>query len=280
MVMVLTITSCKMIDLRTDYARTHQTETASEKGKRLLNETYLKMGYDKLESYQSYSVNSLFTWKPVWAVMPMNSLPGNYKNNIQFNFALNSFDGSVNYLEGRREGKRYGIQSFNAYKKKGTIKEVKAKRETWGLATYHYVIEAPKRLLGADIIRYAGETTFEGQEYDLVYVTWGKDEPHKEHDQWLVFINKETGFTDLTQVTINDFFLPMPNAMKGGTIRTKRANVNGTYLPSHVHILLGGPKSVDKYVYHFTLDDYQFSAKKNDMLYPLNSIKELGDAKP
>ncbi|MFK7935411.1 MAG: hypothetical protein AB8G22_17990 [Saprospiraceae bacterium] len=136
------------------------------------------------------------------------------------------------------------------------------------------------RLLGADIIRYAGETEFAGKKYDLVYATWGDDAPHKEHDQWLVYINQKTGMTDMTELTINDFFLPMPASMKGATVQTERTlTSNGSYLPSLVTIQLGKPKKLEKHVYTFKLTDYQFDNFPIEELYPLEGIPAVGDAK-
>lgn len=275
------MSSCKTIDLRTDYALENNSENDAEKGKRLLKETYLKMGYDQLENTQNYSANSFFKWKMPWTMMPMNALPGNKSNDIRFNFATNTFDGQVEYLEGRRKGKTYGLQSWETYiiDKDKQLKQKKKKRENWGLATYHYVIEMPMRLLGADIIRYAGERKVDGQNYDLVYATWGEDAPHKTHDQFLVYINQKTGMTDMTEVTINDFFLPMPSGMKGATIRTDRQRTKGIYLPSLVTIQLGKPKKLKKHVYTFALSDYQFDNFPLEMLYPLDEVGKVGDAK-
>lgn len=274
------LSACKMIDQRTPYALENKTQTDYDKGKELLEMTYKKMGYDKLKNIKTIQVNALYKWKPIWAMMPMNPLPGSNKNNLVFKFATNTFDGNVHHLEGRKKGKTFGIQSFEDYQiKKGELKQKKAKHQNWGLATYHYVIEAPKRLLSAEIIRYAGEEEFEGQKYDLVYVTWGKDEPHKEHDQWVVYINKATGFTDMTKITINDYFLPMPNGMKGGTIRTTRTNVNGIYLPDAAYIQLGDPKALKKAVYNFKLTNYKFDTFPLSELYPFNDIDRIGDNK-
>lgn len=278
----ISFSACKTIDIRSDYALQNDTETDREKGKRLLQETYTKMGYDHLATVENYEVNSVFKWKFFWSMMPMNALPGNKGKLLKFRFAANTFDGQVTYLEGRKKGKTYGLQSWETYliDKDKPLKRTKDKRRNWGLATYHYLIEAPMRLLNADIIRYAGEREFDGKQYDLVYATWGEDAPHKEHDQWLVYINKETGLTDLTEVTINDFFLPVPNGMKGATIQTERQKAaNGTYLPSFVTIQLGKPKKKKRHVYTFSLTDYVFDTTPTEKLYPLQEVGKIGDAK-
>ena len=274
--------SCKTVDIRTDYSLKNKDVQNTQKGKELLEATYTKMGYHNLKEVETYEVNSLFKWKIPWTMMPMNALPGNKGKNIVFKFSPNTFDGQVTYLEGRKKGKTYGLQSWQGYmfKDNEPLKLKNSKRYDWGLPTYHYVIEAPMRLLGADIIRYAGEKDFNGNQYDLVYATWGKDEPHKEHDQWLVYINKKTGMIDLTELTINDFFLPMPPGMKGATIQYEREKTSiGTYLPSLVAIQLGEPQKQKKHVYTFALTNYRFDSFAEKDLYPLEGFEKLGDAK-
>ena len=280
--MTLVFYSCHTVDVRTDYALTNKAQSDYDKGKQLLTEAYQKMGYHELENVQTYKTTALFNWKMPWTMMPMNALPGNKGNKIEFKFTPNTFDGNVEFLEGRKKGKTYGIQSWQTYRinKDESLDQIKGTRYNWGLATYHYVIEAPMRLLSAEIIRYAGEKSFNGKNYDLVYATWGEDKPHTEHDQWLVYINKQTGFIDLTELTINDFFLPMPKGFKGATVQYERQKTSiGTYLPSFVTIQLGEPKKKKKYVYNFELSDYQFDSFDEKELYPIADLERIGDAK-
>ncbi len=282
MLIAMALTSCKTVDIRTDYALINTTQSERDKGKQLLTSAYQKMGYDKLETVDAYQSKALFKWKMPWTMMPMNALPGNKGNELEFKFATNTFDGNVEFMEGRKKGKTYGIQSWQTYRinKDESLNQIKGTKYNWGLATYHYIIEAPMRLLNAEIIRYAGQKTFNGQEYDLVYATWGKDEPHSEHDQWLVYINRQTGFIDLTELTINDFFLPMPKGLKGATVQYERSITEiGTYLPNFVTIQLGKPKNKKKYVYNFKLYDYAFDSFQESELYPISGLEKIGDAK-
>ena len=95
-----------------------------------------------------------------------------------------------------------------------------------------------------------------------------------------MYINKQTGFIDLTELTINDFFLPMPKGLKGATVQYEREKTNiGTFLPSLVTIQLGKPKKKKKYVYNFQLYDYQYDNFDKQELYPIAGLEEIGDAK-
>jgi hypothetical protein len=279
--------SCKVADLRSDTLGSRQADVSTaEKGRQLLQMTYEKMGYDKLLDVEVYEMTANFKWSPLWSTMPMNALPGNKEKDVQFRFAANSFDGQVEYLEGGREGKIYGLQSWESYQQneaEATVEKLGSNRFPWALATYHYLTEAPMRLRSADIIEYLGETTFNGKSYDLVFVTWGNGDQRKEYDQWKLYINKATGFIDLSEITIMDFFLPMPNGMKSGTVqfpeRVKTAI--GAYLPSKTVIQLGRPKEdIEKDVYTFTFRDFKFDSFDKELLYPIEGLMEYGNTKP
>ena len=278
---ILGFGSCKVADIRTTTLEGVENSELN-KGRMLLQESVKSMGYDKLENYASYSVKSEFKWKPFWTIMPMNALPGNKNKEIEFHFGINSFDGRVDYLEGRKKGDYHGIQSWQSYQSvnQKPLKFKKDKRRSWGLASYHYMIEAPLRLLNAPVIKYAGTKSMYGEEYDLVFVTWGSEKPNKKHDQWLLYINKETKFIDLSQLTIRDFFLPFPPNMAHGTVQyLSRTNVDDIYLPSEISVQLLKPKKKKKYAYKFKLFDYKFDGLNQNKLSPDSRIEKLGDSK-
>ena len=277
---VLGLGSCALADIRITTLK--KEGSTNEKGRNLLEESVKAMGYDKLQNFESYSAKSVFKWKPFWSMMPMNSLPGNKNKEIEFHFSTNSFDGRVDYLEGRKKGDYHGIQSWQSYQSVNgkPLKFKKDKRRSWGLASYHYMIEAPSRLLNAPIIKYAGTKTMYGKEYDLVFASWGSEKANKKHDQWLLYINKETKFIDLSQLTIRDFFLPFPPNMSHGTVQyLSRTNVNGIHLPIEISIQMFKPKKQKKYAYKFKLYDYKFDKMNQNNIYPNPKIEKLGDSK-
>ena len=136
--------------------------------------------------------------------------------------------------------------------------------------------------MNADIITYAGTTDFEGKKYDLVFVSWDKAEPHDEHDQWLLYINRETKFIDLSNVTIRDFFAPFPKNLAEGTVRfIERVETEpGMMLPSNIVIQLQSPKKEKRHVYRLVFEDYSFDTFPVEDLRPFKDLKEYGDAKP
>jgi hypothetical protein len=280
------LTTCSIANLQPDTLANSNVPDADTKGRELLQMTYDKMGYANLKDVEVYEMTARFDWSPVWSAMPMNALPGNKGKDVQFRFAPNTFDGHVEYLEGPKAGHIYGIQSWESYQRENheaPVEKLSSNRYPWALTAYHYILEGPMRLLGADIIRHAGEKAFNGKNYDLVFVTWGDGSQKKEYDQYLLYIDQQTGFTDLAEITITDFFLPMPNGMKNATVQyPDRIKTSiGAWLPTRNIIQLGQPKDkLDKDVYTFTYRDYQFDSFDKKSIYPMEGLKMYGDSKP
>lgn len=282
-IVLLAISSCKMADLRTEYMSLENPADDDQKARRLLEASVESMGYNAIADLESYEATALIDWRFPWSAMPINSLPGAKCNEIRFRFRPNSFDGHVEYLEGRKSGDIHGLQSWETYKMKAqTPIADKDKRRGWALAAYHYMLEGPYRLLNADVIKYAGETTFEGQNYDLVFASWKESAPHKEHDQWLLYINKETKFVDLANLTIRDFFMPFPPKLAEGTVRyiEREKTTSGIHFPTNLVIQLLDPKKEKKHVYRITLSDYKFNSFDVNSLSPLKGLPKYGDEKP
>jgi hypothetical protein len=253
-----------------------------QKGRSLLEESVKAMGYDQFNTMESYQADVVFDWRFPWSMMPMNPFPGSKNKKTRLRFLPNSFDGQVEHLEGRNEGDVYGMQSWEYYtlEKDGYEKDNSPRRE-WGVATYHYLIEGPFRLLKADIIQYAGQATYNGVTYDLVFATWDKVEPHGAHDQWLFYIHPETKMVDLVNATIRDYFLPMPKNMAEGTVIYKREkHESGIYFPEEMTIQILTPKKEKKHLYKMIMSNYQVDGFEPKEIKPFPGLKEYGDAKP
>ncbi len=284
LLLIVSLNSCKSVDLRTEALKSNAIHNPEQKGKELLMEAKNAMGYDQLSQSDVYEVDAKFNWKGIWLTMPMNAFPGNNNKALKLRLATNSFDGQVEYLEGRKKGIIEGVQSWEGYTAEANsdyLKRHEHDRYIWGLATYHYLIEAPKHLPDAEIIRYAGTKEIDDIVYETVYVTWGTEEPNKQFDRFLVYIHPQTKFIDLLEVTINDFFLPMPKGMQHATARYERKETGiGAYLPSNVTIQLKGPKKIKNKVYSFSLENYQFDAFDKAALYPIEGLPYFGFSKP
>ena len=103
LVLTVLLHSCAAVDLRTETVKNKTSENAETKGRELLTEAKIAMGYDHLSSTEVYEAKTVFNWKGLWLLMPMNTFPGNNKKELSMRFATNTFDGQVEYHEGRKK---------------------------------------------------------------------------------------------------------------------------------------------------------------------------------
>jgi len=288
--MAFVLAGCKTVDLRTSTIKEASTtkEELEKQGRALLQESVIAMGYDKLDSLDTYEAVVNFKWKFPWTLMPMNAFPGSGrsgKKSQKFEFAPLTFDGRITYLDGKKKGNIYGLQGFRSYQiPDGNELEFKTdKRRAWGLAAWHYLLESPYRLLNkAQIIRYAGVEEMDGIFYERVFATWGSEEANSEHDQFVLYINPTTKHVDLAHITIREFFLPMPKGMAHGVARyAKRQETSaGILFPESMILQIMNPKKEKKYVYRVNLTEYKFNTFSSEKLYPDSNLPRYQDEKP
>lgn len=72
------------------------------------------------------------------------------------------------------------------------------------LAAYPYLMELPFRLLDASKVAWIGEREHDGQRFDLVFATWQSFDPHTQHDQFVLWIDRGSGRVAMAQYTIRD----------------------------------------------------------------------------
>ncbi|MEL6919175.1 MAG: hypothetical protein AAFO99_15775, partial [Bacteroidota bacterium] len=188
--------SCKIADLRT--AKISSTSLLrEEKAIMLLTRAIDIQSYEKLAAADTYTIIARDDWKGLFAIA--NPLP---KDNelMEMRFRPNSFDGQFNYYG---NGTVYGVQSFQFYKikQKDTVYK-KKKSVVFTLPAIQYFFELPLRLKNSPILKYAGTKEFEGSEYDLVFATWDRLEPHKEHDQYLLYFDRNSGMLSFASYTV------------------------------------------------------------------------------
>jgi len=277
------ISSCSVSDIRTSYQKKDTNELEQEqKGKALLEETWLAHGFDKLKNHTTYEVSAKDHWKG--AMGKMGNLWGDSNNKpLKLRFSVGTFDNQVEFLEGKKAGTKAGLQSWNYYEKeeggKAIFKKTK-KRIGFGLAAYHYFFELADRLRRAPIIRYAGEKTFEGKEYDVVFATWETIKANPDYDQYQLYINKKTKLVDFCLYTIRESYLPGAKKLYGSIRYTDIREIDGIKVSFLQEVYINKPKALGKYLHQLKVTNFKFDSFPLSDLHPDKEIKAIGDDKP
>lgn len=159
---VLTIIACKT-DLTTQYVKQKEITNSDEQlGRKILVETQKEVNIKQLLNYKNYKVkfNDCFY-----------GFSGKLANPYKINVLLlkpKTFNGQLKFTSGKEEGKIYGIENNQTYELIDHHQVFKKdKRTKFWLPTYQYFIEFPLRILEADRITYAGESSYNNNKYDL-----------------------------------------------------------------------------------------------------------------
>jgi len=214
------------------------TEENTLKGKQMLDELWKKQGGDKLEKHKVYSFLGMDTWKNS-RMGKIGKLWPDYKTNLEFKFQVDTLNGQITFIDGQRKGTIIGMYNSNYYEihnGKTEFQDKTAKsnlKPVFGLSHIQYFFELIGRLRQAPIISYAGSKTFNDKQYDLVFCTWGKAEPHMEHDQYLLWINQKTGQLDYSEYSVREpYAKPLGYKMIGGNIEySDYREVDGVWIP-------------------------------------------------
>ena len=270
--------SCKIADLRTSNITDDEIQK-EQKALDLLDRAIQKQGFHILNNAEVYSIDIKDDWKGVNRIA--SPFP---KDNQEASFRLRpgSFDGQFEYKEDPKE-RLYGVQSFQFYKsKKGQNPKFKKRGGlVFGQTAIQYLFELPLRLKEAEILKYAGSTELNGQLYELVFATWGSLSPNKEFDQYLLYLNKETGILEYASFTIRKPHVPAPKNIYGSIHYTEFTTTEaGISFPGLAYIYVNDIKETRKAARTVYFKNLELNSFELERLYPDPEMTFLGDSKP
>ncbi len=140
-----------------------------------------------------------------------------------------TFDSTVTFLSGPREGWTWGIEDWKTYTESpaGDRNDRQRNNIRFILPTVQYFVDLPFRIIEAPIVRLADPQTIDGVEYDVVYATWGSVEANREFDQYLVFIDRETHRIDKVSYTVRE----LGSFLKGTCHLDDTREIDGIWIP-------------------------------------------------
>lgn len=252
----------------------------TSKGTEILKKAWVTQGLNNLEKHKTYEVIMNDTWQ---GFLGKASSPWPEPVvDLNIKFGLNSFDGQVTFESGEKKGETVGLQSWKYYEiedsEKAVFKEEEGKKIKFILPAIQYFIELPHRLLSAQLITYAGEKEFSGKKYDLILATWEKLKAHKQNDQYLLWINKETKLVEYCEFTIHENF---SSRFFSGSIAYKDfKDVDNVKIPFSMYLFAGSPKAdLSKNLHKITIESFKFDSFQESTLYPNKDLKKMGDSK-
>lgn len=188
-------------------------------------------GVEAWKSHTSVTVELTDTWQGFVARM-VNPWP-TAAAHVRLEQRLHSFDSRATFLDEEHKGLVWGIVDGRTWHTREGVTEATTNEDAaFILPTMHYFTELPYRLLEAPIILDAGPETIDGVTYPRVFVTWQSLDPTAEFDQYVVYIDPQTGRIAKTFYTVRE----VANFVKGTINFADYTEIDGSWLPMTMYV--------------------------------------------
>ena len=153
---------------------------------------------------------------------------------LQQDILLGTENSRLTFVDGDWKGRAWGIQNWATYTvAPGGEPKFGGDKDIWfWLPTVQYFYEAAFRLHEGQYVAHAGTRELHGKTYDLVYITWGSVEPSSEIDQYVAWIEQDTGRLGILQYTVRDF----GKRIQGAAHYEDYKQVQGLWVPGRIRI--------------------------------------------
>lgn len=217
---IFLLSSCSISDLRPDSIKDGISEEEVTRGKQLIEQLQKTYRRDLWQSKKALVVEYKDHWPALMPRILAMPWPEN-DHRVRLSMVLGKDDSFLEFLDEPAKGEIWGIQNWATYKKSadGEIMFEKDNDIWFWLPTYSYFTQLPYRIIEGEVIAFAGEREMNGSHYDTVFITWEQAEPLENIDQYVIYINKKTGYLDRVDYTIRDMGHWMVGAMYYGDTR-------------------------------------------------------------
>ncbi len=269
----------RLVDISTPHVKAHGKEAENiRKGKEILNRTVEKLGFGKWRAHSTLELDAIDIWakKNQWWPSTEQSFKARY--------LLGTFTSMMELTDGLWKGTVLGVQSWQGYKKKDENSPLVKSSDPLLLFYFpslHYFSELPFRLVSAQFITYAGEGKHKSKTYDLVFSTWGTLEANAEHDQFVLWIDRDTSLVTMCHYTVRQAF----SAAAGTIYYDSYKTVQGVMLPFKHFVLLEWPDEIrfpleENFFHRLEIGNAKFDAIPNETLLPMSGLPKPRDWKP
>ncbi len=269
--LILTSTfSCRTADIRTTEVKNDFNQQLGLEVLQKMSKAHALTKWDNIETYSFHLTDEFYGLMGNFG----NPFPNN-KADFEFQAIAKTFTSKAIFKDEKWKDKIWGIQSWRTYssEENGSI-ELHSKNdktiEFW-LPTYQYFIETPSRIFEAEFISYAGERKLNGKTYDLVYATWISDKPHKDVDQYILWIDKENHMLAQMQYTVRDQYKWIYATLRYSIYE----QIDGVPFPKEMNISLLGPDK-KKILHTVSIDNINLNMIPKDSLLVFPNLGSTG----
>lgn len=241
------------VDLRPTYLGNKIAEKDFAKGKALVKE--MQDAYGGKENWLAHKtgtyVQTADWYGDKFGVANWDTIPQKF----QMTATLGTDNAEFTLLNGPNKGQIWGVQNWKSFQKKdGQTAFISNEKYQHKLIYKNYWFQFPFRFSEAPIIAYAGERTVNGEAYDLLYATWESEAANRKHDQYVLYLNKQTRMVKWLNFTVRE----KANFTNITAQFTDFKTINGIAVPFNQYISWGKPGENGRKLHENRYESIQF----------------------
>ena len=271
----LALNALYLADLRPD-AMVDSAE-AREAGAAQLEALARAHGQDAWQSYQTMDVLFGDVWHggmPKRFFMHWEQSP----QKLRGRFVRGTWTGELELLSGPDKGDRWGMQGWKSWTaEQGEAPEFEEDELVeFVVPTTQYFLVMPLRLKSATVALNAGHGSWKGETYDRVFATWESAEPVADMDQYLLWIDPDTGLLARADFTVRD----QGGWAVGSATYNDYEDFGGVMMAKEIAITAPTPGGEEMPIHSFLTETVEWDAVSVDDLRPDPTIADEGESKP
>lgn len=229
----------RVSDLRPQAIKNGISPAAARRGRALIAEMEKALG-----GYETWRAKrrGMFLMEAIWH-FPDRWLIG-WKVNPQVftqESILGTDDSRMVLWNGPDKKQSWGIKKGRTYRQEPSGKRHWVAHEGYQrkLLYKSYWFQFPFRIREASVVADVGPAVVEGRRYERVFASWGKQQPSRKYDQFVLYIHAKTRQLEWLHFTVRE---KVPGVMLATRFSDYR-KVGGISLPCHQKVYLGSPKN-------------------------------------
>jgi len=184
----------------------------------------------------------------------------------------------IEMREGPTKGEKWVMQDWPLYRAApGDQPDYGAgKKIHFYVATMNYALQLPFRSANAEVVRYGGQGSLRGKQYDLIYTTWHTAEPQKDTNQYVLWVDPVTHELAYLQLTDRELMKGAAGMMGFSGWRT----IDGLKVPSRITSYHNAEKNVVLHDLH--IESVLFGSdlpREAQASAPASIVNEFGERK-
>lgn len=192
-----------LADIRPDSLKTSIRPDAETRGRQLLADVIKAHGgLDRWKQAKTVEVTARDHWEH-WMGRLMFMPQKESGQLMRWQTSLGGDQVFIEMLESPTKGEKWVMQDWPLYRAApgGQPDYGAGKKIHFYVATMNYALQLPFRSANAEVVRYGGQGSLRGKQYDLIYTTWHAAEPQKDTNQYVLWVDPVTHELAYLQLT-------------------------------------------------------------------------------